>query len=417
MTTTDPNEISQLQNTLIESFQQISSIEQMGLCQRLGILSKAEQQQVYKMAKALIEDKQLPITMSDWHGLRDWIMMLRDRYQHQMELQCVHTFSNDMDRISHFEEVQRLSQLLEEYAQAHEDLSELLLALKKLRNEWKNRKRDVENIVLSILSSSSRNNNEYRLIKITKSNVISLGLGLGSIGKYYVLFEPFIVDEKRKEILNHVARDFSMVFQENATQNLARMADSYHRIFHQDDHANITEDIQKLSMKVYISRPRSILLPYPSGLPTPSTSQDGTFIERRKSIIIASEDEPMLFNMSKPYFEPAGWDWPHIIKQKKRGRTQSGSYYWCHSSQQDTLYQQNIWSTSLSRLADHFAKIGQEYYANMLNNARLMHSHRTHMFEFATHSLLKTYHALQLEQGCANLNRTLISLHQLQQDL
>ncbi|CAO3656315.1 unnamed protein product [Mucor hiemalis] len=428
-----------LQNSLIESFQQICSVEQMELCQKLGLLSKSEQQHAYKMAKALIEHRQTPVTMEDWTCLTEWVMMLRDRYTAQLESQCIRQHTNDVERINYLDEVQRLSSLLEDYGQAHDDLTDLLHALKKLRNDWKHRKRDVENIILSILSSSLLKNTDFRVVKITRSHLATLGLGLSSIGKSYIVYESSMSDESKKDILNGVARDFSMVFQENAAQNLARMAGSYHRIFHQEEeNVDVIDEIQKLSQKVYVKRPNSVILPYPSSLPTLNNNEDqkSTFLERRKSIIIledepttAAAESPLLFNMAKPLFEPAGWEWPHILKHK-RSRSKSGSnYYWCKISNTSDQGQRNkplpptvgggnhgVWSTSISRLSEHFAKVGQDYYSNMLNNARLMHSHRAQMFEFATHSLLKTYRALQLEQGCANLSRTLVFLYRLQQE-
>ncbi|CEP09574.1 hypothetical protein [Parasitella parasitica] len=454
------NDLTSIQNSLIESFGQICSVEQMELCQKLGMLSKSEQQQAYKMAKALIENRQMPVSMEDWNNLTEWVLMLRDRYAVHLESQCIRQHANDLERIEFLDQVQRLSSLLEEYGQAHDDLTDLLQALKKLRNDWKHRKRDVENIVLSILSSSSNPHPEYRIVKITRTHLATLGLGFSSIGKHYIVYESSMSDESKKDILNNVARDFGMVFQENAAQNLARMAGSYHRIFQKEEDVDVLDEIQKLAQQVYITRPRSVILPYPTSLPTSAAAgtttaadaatakRNSTFLERRKSVIILeSEDNsndslanengeqyqdntirsPMVFNMAKPIFEPAGWDWPHLLKYKRsrtRSGNRSGSYYWCTqilspntTGEKDAISApQGIWSTSISRLSDHFAKVGQDYYSNMLNNARLMHSHRAQMFEFATHSLMKTYRALQLEQGCANLSRTLVFLYRLQQE-
>lgn len=462
------NDLTSIQNSLIESFGQICSVEQMELCQKLGMLSKSEQQQAYKMAKALIEHRQVPVSMEDWNNLTEWVLMLRDRYAMHLESQCIRQHTNDLERIGYLDQVQRLSNLLEEYGQAHDDLTDLLQALKKLRNDWKHRKRDVENIVLSILSSSSNPHPDYRVVKITRSHLATLGLGFSSIGKYYIVYESSMSDESKKDILNNVAKDFGMVFQENAAQNLARMAGSYHRIFQQEEDIDVLDEIQKLTQQVYISRPKSVILPYPTSLPTSNhasaaagtttstntataaspNKRNSTFLERRKSVIILPDDDdsnndennnstseqqdssiksPMVFNMAKPVFEPAGWDWPHVLKYKRprtRSGSHSGSYYWCRqilapnttSEKESISSTQGVWSTSISRLSDHFAKVGQDYYSNMLNNARLMHSHRAQMFEFATHSLMKTYRALQLEQGCANLSRTLVFLYRLQQE-
>lgn len=418
------NNVQNIQSSLIELFGQICSVEQMELCQKLGLLSKSEQQQAYKMAKALIENKQIPVTREDWSSLTEWVLMLRDRYTSQLESQSIQQHASDLERIQHLEKVQQLSATLEEYGQAHEDLADLIQALRKLRNDWKHRKKDVENIVLSILSSSQLKNPNYRVIKITRSHLTSLGLGLSSINKYYIIYENSLSEEERKEILNQVAGDFSMVFQENAAQNLARMAGTYHRIFQeeQQDSPDVLEEIQKLSQKVYITRPKSILLPYPTSLPPQEEGRRrSTFVERRKSIILIEEDNshlqttPMLFNMAKPLFEPAGWDWPHILKLK-RCRNNTNNLSWCNNKQDKEGLYVGVWSTSISRLSDHFTKVGQDYYSNMLNNARLMHSHRSQMFEFATHTLMKLYRALQLEQGCANLSRTLVFLYRLQQD-
>ncbi|KAI9261216.1 hypothetical protein EDC94DRAFT_609519 [Helicostylum pulchrum] len=438
--------IRSIQNSLIESFQQVCSVEQMELCQRLGMLSKSEQQQAYKMAKALIENRQVPVTVEDWNTLTEWVLTLRDRYMMHLETQCIRQISCDQERIKYLDQVQRLSNLLEDYGQAHDDLTDLLQALKKLRNDWKHRKRDVENIVLSILSSSLLKNTEYRVVKVVRSNLATLGLGLSSIGKYYIVYEASMTDDLKKGVLNNVAKDFGMVFQENAAQNLARMAGSYHRIFHQEDEqVDVIEEIQNLTKQVYMNRPNSVMLPYPTSLPThtmmadsenddapgsatPLHKRESTFLERRKSIIILDDgDEPngdstLLFNMAKPVFEPAGWDWPHILKYKRpRSRSGNGSYYWCRQilthGEKDAMHDgTGVWSTSISKLSDHFAKVGQDYYSNMLNNAKLMHSHRAQMFEFATHSLLKTYRALQLEQGSANLSRTLAFLYRFQQE-
>ncbi|KAI9344156.1 hypothetical protein BD770DRAFT_430733 [Pilaira anomala] len=429
-----------------KSFQQVCSVEQMELCQKLDMLSKSEQQQAYKMAKALIENRQVPVTVEDWNTLTEWVLTLRDRYTMHLESQCIRQISSDNERITYLDEVQRLSSLLEDYGQAHDDLTDLLQALKKLRNDWKHRKRDVENIVLSILSSSLLKNTDFRVVKIARSHLNTLGLGLSSIGKYYIVYESSMTDELKKDVLNNVAKDFSMVFQENAAQNLARMAGSYHRVFHQEEEqVDVIEEIQKLAKQVYINRPNSVMLPYPTSLPThhlvmsdsenqtpgSTTKRESTFLERRKSIILLENeqepegDSPLLFNMAKPVFEPAGWDWPHILKYKRpRSRSGNGSYYWCRQilssstlNERDAIHDgTGVWSTSISRLSDHFAKVGQDYYSNMLNNARLMHSHRAQMFEFATHSLLKTYRALQLEQGCANLSRTLALLYRFQQE-
>ncbi|KAI7908025.1 uncharacterized protein BX663DRAFT_492749 [Cokeromyces recurvatus] len=461
------SELQNIQNSLIEAFGQICSVEQMEVCQKLGMLSKYEQQQAYKMARALIEHRQLPVTIEDWNHLTEWVLTLRDRYNMQLESQCIRQHASDLERISHLDQVQRISGLLEEYGQAHEDLTDLLQALKKLRNDWKHRKRDVENIVLSILASAQLKFPAYRVVKVTRSHLATLGLGFSSIGKYYIIYESCMSDESKKEVLNNIAKDFSMVFQENAAQNLARMAGSYHRIFQQEEDIDVLDEIQKLIQKVFIIRPKSVILPYPTSLPTAPSPSNGSssnnhiphlnrrnssFLERRKSIIILENNQeqeetntneendgdfkmPMVFNMAKPVFQPAGWDWPHILKHK-RPRTKSsgnsnGSYYWCkqflssssysntnNANERETTLDDHsgVWSTSISRLSEHFAKIGYDYYSNMLNNATLMHSHRAQMFEFATHSLMKTYRALQLEQGCANLSRTLVFLYKLQQE-
>ncbi|KAI8876408.1 hypothetical protein K501DRAFT_200474, partial [Backusella circina FSU 941] len=234
---TDHNDgdLSSVQNALIESFQQICSLEQMDLCQKTGLLSKSEQQQAYKMAKALIEHRQLPVSSQDWNHLTEWVLMLRDRYSHQLEQQCIRTHESDAQRIAHLDEIQKLSSMLEEYGQAHDDLTDLLQALKKLRNEWKHRKRDVENIVLSILASLPLGDT-CRVVKVGRSHLGSLGLGLSSLNKHYIVFEPGLTeDASRRDILNNVAKDFGLVFQENAAQNLARMAGSYHRIFQEEE--------------------------------------------------------------------------------------------------------------------------------------------------------------------------------------
>lgn len=436
---TDHNEgdLSSVQNALIESFQQICSLEQMDLCQKTGLLSKSEQQQAYKMAKALIEQRQLPVSSQDWNHLTEWVLMLRDRYSHQLEQQCIRTHETDAQRITHLDEIQKLSSMLEEYGQAHDDLTDLLQALKKLRNEWKHRKKDVENIVLSILASLPLGDT-CRVVKVGRSHLGSLGLGLSSLNKHYIVFEPGLTeDASRRDILNNVAKDFGLVFQENAAQNLARMAGSYHRIFQEESSSNVVDQVQTLLRQVYITRPNSVILPYPTSLPTspppvpplPSTStstpqqenvnrkkRESTFLERRKSIIIVEDNglDPTLFNMAKPVFEPAGWDWPRILKHKQPNHSIS---YWCQRIiPVEQEKEKGIWSTSISRLSEHFTKVGYEYYSNMLNNARLMHSHRAQMFEFATRSLLKCYTAIQLEQGCSNLNRTLVFLYRLQQE-
>ena len=52
-------------SSFLESFGQVCSAEQMELCQKLGILSKSEQQHAYRMAKALIEHQQTPVDMED----------------------------------------------------------------------------------------------------------------------------------------------------------------------------------------------------------------------------------------------------------------------------------------------------------------------------------------------------------------
>lgn len=431
------NELSDLQRSLIDSFQQVCSVEQMEICQQLGLLSKSEQQQAYKMAKSLIEHQQIPATSEDWNALTEWVIMLRERYTAQLESQSIRQINSDQERLGYLDKVQYLGGLLEEYGQAHDDLTDLLQALKKLRNDWKHRKRDVENIVLSILSSCTKNT-EYRVIKVNRTHLATLGLGLGSIGKYYIIYESSMTEESKKDILNNVAKDFGMVFQENAAQNLARMAGSYQRIFQQEEDVDVTGEIQRLTQQVHVSRPQSVILPYPTSLPTtaaateigPNTSaaikRESTFLERRKSVILLDGDDESstIFNMSKPLFEPAGWDWANILKYKRPRSKSSGSYYWCRQIlsnpplNEKQAFDDNtgVWSTSISRLSEHFAKVGQEYYSNMLNNARLMHSHRAQMFEFATHSLLKTYRALQLEQGCANLSRTLAFLYRLEQE-
>ncbi|KAG2196798.1 hypothetical protein INT47_002725 [Mucor saturninus] len=436
------HELSDLQRSIIDSFAQVCSVEQMEICQRLGLLSKSEQQQTYKMAKSLIEHGHMP---QDWNALTEWVIMLRERYTAQLELQNIRQITNDGERLSHLDKVQYLSGLLEEYGQAHDDLTDLLQALKKLRNDWKHRKRDVENIVLSILSSCSKNT-EYRVVKVNRTHLATLGLGLGSIGKYYIIYENSMTDESKKDILNNLAKDFSMVFGENAAQNLARMAGSYQRIFNREEHVDLTGEIQKLSQQIHTNRPHSVILPYPPSLPmsstvldieeghaessshSPTNKRESTFLERRKSVILLDndQDESTLFHMAKPLFEPAGWDWANILKYKRPRSRSSGSYYWCRqilsthpSGNNEKAREQQfdgVWSTSISRLSEHFAKVGQEYYSNMLNNARLMHSYRAQMFEFATHSLLKTYRALQLEQGCANLSRTLAFLYRLEQE-
>ncbi|CEG81959.1 hypothetical protein RMATCC62417_16095 [Rhizopus microsporus] len=196
-----------LHSSLIESFQVICSHEQIELCQKLGLLNKSEQHQAIRMAKAVIDHQQLPVHANDWHNLIDWVHTLRDRYKHQLDQQSIRTLSDDSERIQYFDQIASLSARLEMYGQAHDDLTDLLEALRGLRNDWKHRRRDVENIVLSILSAS----NEYRVIKVTRSHLTALGLGFSSIGKYYIVFESHVSDETRKALLNHVAHDFSQV--------------------------------------------------------------------------------------------------------------------------------------------------------------------------------------------------------------
>ncbi|KAI9254018.1 hypothetical protein BY458DRAFT_443013 [Sporodiniella umbellata] len=384
--------MNEIQMGLIECFNTMCSSEQIDLCGKLNLLNKSEQQQAFKMAKALTEHHQLPVHAEDWQSLKAWVEELRDRYAGQIEQQSIRVLQNESERAQRFDQMAGLSARLEGYGLAHDDLTDLLSALKGLRNDWKHRKRDVENIVLSILSAS----NQHRVVKITRAHLHSLGLGLASIGHHYILFEADLAEDDRKQRLQQIAHDFSQVFQENAAQNIARMAGSYHRVFDQPvAQETLMKDIQQLSHAVYAQRRpvSSTVLSYPTSLPDPTAAH--TFRDRRKSIVIVAKDhEPVLFNMAPPLFSPAGWDWPHILKYKKPN---------------------GLWSSSVTRLAQHFNQIGLDYYTNMLNNARLMHAHRTQMFEFATHSLIKIYRALQLEQGFSNLIYALRLIQQLQE--
>ncbi|KAI8884592.1 hypothetical protein K501DRAFT_247507 [Backusella circina FSU 941] len=396
LTHSDVSDSSDTRKSLTDLFQQIFSADQMDVCQKHGLLSKKEQQEAQKMAKTLVHQHQLPATSQEWKNLTEWVIMLRDRYSDRLEKQSIRTYKSDRERIDRLDKIQKLSEHLEVYGQSHDDLTDLLPALKKLRNDWKNRTKDVESIIKSILSSMTLE--KARVVTIGRAQLIQLGLGLKSLGKSYLVFEAGATQEaERQEVIHRIARDFSSVFEENASQNLARMAGSYRRVF-QPEADNVIDEIQQLSQDIYIGRPKSPPIEQPQSA-LKQEGKDPVPVERRQSTanICNSDIENGLtfpFNVTKPVFEPTSRDWPHVLKYKDEG----------------------IWSTSISRLSKHFTKIGHVYYSSMLNNAKLIHVHQTQLFDFASKSLIRCYAAIQLEQGCSNLGRALVYLYRLEQD-
>lgn len=436
--------------SLTELFQHIFSTDQLDACQKHGLLSKKELQEAHKMAKRLIRQQQLPTTSKEWKKLTEWVIMLRDRYSDKLEKQSIRTYKSDRERIERLDQIQKLSEHLEVYGQAQEDLTDLLPALKKLRNDWKNRSKDVESIIKSILSTITPDC--ARVVTINRALLIKLGLGIKSLGKSYLVFEEGATQEsERQEMINKIARDFSIVFEENASQNLTRMASSYRKVFQQDTD-NVINEIQQLAQEMYIGGADSFPIPSApvlEGVRATTTTEvdtntespivpqhqsgpeqeetDPVPVETQQSAASTSDSDnegadPFPFNVAKPVFEPASRDWPYILKYKLPAHTVS---YWCYrmpfQHKQNIVHNNNnrvegIWTTSISRLSKHFTKTGYAYYSTMLNNAKLMHVHQTELFDFASKSLIKCYAAIQLEQGCSNLGRALVYLYRLEQD-
>lgn len=368
-----------MMETFTKLLKDICSNEQMELCQKLGILSKSEQLELFQLENTFLDNKDC------YTHIITWIQTLKDRYTTQLKSQSITEMhrNSDLDRIQYLDQVHYLSSLLEQFGEAHQEMSELLQSLRKLRLDWRHKRKDIENIILSILSSSP----QYRVVKMTKSNLSMLGLGLSSIGKHYIVFEDSSKSD-RKDIINQLAQDFSFIFQQNAQQNLSHMADTFPHVF-QDQETDILQELNTLSQKLYSS----------SFTTTTTTTSNNKSSART------------LLTMSKPNFSPSESDWSHILKYKRptiSSRGRSGN--WCARPHR----QDGLWCTSISSLADQFTQVAESYYANMLNNARTVFTENNHTYESATDSLLKIYRAIQLEKGCANLSKSLILLYKLQ---
>ncbi|KAI8379083.1 uncharacterized protein BYT42DRAFT_567390 [Radiomyces spectabilis] len=408
-------------SAFMQSIQFLTSPGQLNL----GIVTPADQCHLQRIAEALA-DHHVPSSQDNhaWNSLASYIMQLRDKYQIQMDLMRIRPMESDQKRAMLLEEIQRQSQQLDQYGQAHQELTELLGALQKLSKEWKRAR--IETIITSLVSSTPLQG--CRVVKVTRQHLTSLGLGLGSLNKLYLVFEESTATELEcHKLINDIARDFGDVFEENVAQNLARMAGNYQHVFNVDE-GRIHQDMQHLANRIFSARPQSILWERsPRGL-----EAGGTGTGRRASgervhgggggaggggrCSIGSQtpgaSDTSIFSMAQPVFEPAVWDWPVLLKRKMpRYRP-----LWWWRKKQNEATEKGIWTVSLVRLANHFTHVGQNYYANMLNNARLMHGHQARVFELAMHSLTRCYKALQIEQGHAYLIQSLVYLYQIQQD-
>ncbi|KAI7863996.1 hypothetical protein BDF14DRAFT_1839177 [Spinellus fusiger] len=445
------NPVHAIQIALAQSFQLMCSKEQLDMCQSYGILTKSEQQEMKSCAKTW---RTTPISLHPWNETIACLITLRDKYQARLDALHVRPLASDYDRTELLEYVQVLSQQLDQCGQTHEELEKLCQALRHLENDWKRSKIDIENIVHSILSSVPLQASECRVVKATRSNIHFLGLGYGSLGKHYLVFESSKTSlDQCKDIIMKITHDFGYIFQENAAQNLASMQGNYHHIFaeNQDmqEHQQVMQNIQSLIQRLFTP---------PSSFSFSSASSSSSFSSihshQQTSTLVSSFTDPLtlakhsspsfsslpslspshspfssssaspLFVMACPIFEPASWDWPRLLKNKQPARHTS----WARSFFRHTFARSShstvntkaplssfgLWTCSISRLSDHLAKVGQEYYINLLNNARLMHSHQTQLFETASRHLIQCHQALQIEHAHANIVWTLAQMDHLQ---
>ncbi|KAL0086276.1 hypothetical protein J3Q64DRAFT_1739120 [Phycomyces blakesleeanus] len=522
LNTRDQVYIQSLEASLQDSFRLMCSKEQVALARSMRILTKSERKEMKRCAKiwkptpiSSTPDNTSPNDRNneEWNATIECLMTLRDRYQSQLDLMRVRSLESDAHRSDMLTCVQDLSRRLGDSGQTHEELESLSGALEQLRRQWKKSKPEIESIIHSILSATPLAASGCRVVRATRSNIGLLGLGYRSINKHYLVFESGRTPlEDCKEILLKISSDFGQVFEENAAQNLASMEGNYQHIFmdHQDtgdEQQQVMQDIQRLADSIFTqSAPTLIIGHQPGSQPKPNkkptlehehnpthisqsgndngtiigdgtiigngnfdggggggsgntNSQSQVLVQSQSQSQVESEDNSPLFTMSRPVFEPAGWDWPTLLKHKQpntrktgwvrpffqrtfsirsksttasttcttvtatstgsttaTGITNVSSNINSNSNININIKTTGLWTCSISRLADHFAKVGHDYYTNMLNNTNLMHSHQSQLFESSTRLLMKCYQALQIEHAHANIISTSVQVYQLKQE-
>ncbi|KAF7729165.1 hypothetical protein EC973_004933 [Apophysomyces ossiformis] len=379
--------LDSLRHTLEEYFGVICSKDQLDLC----IVGKPEARRLLHIFKRW-KTQHRHVSSSD-SQLIECVFSVRERYQTYMETHHIQPRQSDLERAALLEQLESLSQRLDAYGRAHEELETLMVGLKRLRKGWE--RQTIENIVSSILCSSTFDG--CRVVKVTRDQRSLLGFGLKSLNKPYLVFETGESEEHCKAVIGEIALAFGTVFEENAAQNLAHVRDTYRHIFQpiadNTVGSHVLQDIQRLSCYVFAQPPTINLV---------SSADDFS--------------SAPIFGMAPPVFEPAGWDWPSLLKYKQPLGKSKWLCSFFRKKRKRRWNEQGHWSLSIHRLSDHFTKIGQDYYTNMLNNARLMHSRQTQIFEHATHLLMDCYKALQIEYGHANAMQAMRQLYRIQQE-
>ncbi|KAG0164941.1 hypothetical protein DFQ28_009579 [Apophysomyces sp. BC1034] len=355
-----------------------SSAEQMDVCNLYGILTPTEQRQLQHPPKERLR-------------LINCILQARDKYLSRLQTLRIRRQGDVLGL--RLRELHVLSEQLDQVAHSHARRFDTLQSLRKLRNQWKHNGTDIERILISILSTTTHRQG-FRLIKADPSHLTTLGLGLRSIGRRYLVFESSV---EPQPILSEIANDFCQVFEQNAAQNMARMEE---HVVGQIDRS--LDDIQTFARMIFET------------CPSPSTVDSRR--QPAAATAAASTTETMRrMAAPEPTFEPASWDWPYLVKAKYPAR-----HVWAllkrRLSRSREEPDNRLYVSSLARLSKHLRGCGYTYYANVLSNTQLMYTHQSHVLVQATELLVKCHHALQIEYGHSNLEGILIHMDRLQED-
>ncbi|KAG0163572.1 hypothetical protein DFQ28_007902 [Apophysomyces sp. BC1034] len=381
-----------LRQAVEEPFEVICSKDQLDLC----IVRKSEARQLLTAYREWKRKQQTGHGMVGHdEQLIECVFSVRERYQIFMESHHIRPRQSDLERAALLDQLESLSQRLDAYGRAHEEMEILMVGLKRLRRGWE--RKTIETIVTSILASSSLD--RCRVLQVTRAQRARLGLGLRSVNTPYLVFEASEGEDQCKAVVGQIALDFGRVFDENAAQNLARVRDCYRHLFQPAGDPtpigpHVVQDIHRLGHYVFTQPPSA-------------------------SLLAASADElasAPIFDMARPAFAPAGWDWPYLLKYKRPQNASEWLQNLFRRKKKRRWNEHGHWSLSIHRLSDHFTKIGHDYYTNMLNNARLMHARQAHIFEHATHLLMDCYRALQIEHGHSNAMQAMRQLYRIQQE-
>ncbi|KAF7725010.1 hypothetical protein EC973_000503 [Apophysomyces ossiformis] len=418
------------------------------LRQALNVASSDEQADVCKVYNILTaaERRQLRHPPKERQKLIQCIMQARDKYLAYIQTLRIRGQGDILG--FRLRELHHLSEQLDQITHQHALRYDTLECLRQLRNEWKHNGSDIERILVSIISSTMTRQ-DFRLIQADPSHLTTLGLGLRSLHKRYLVFEP---TAEPQTVLLEIIEDFGQVFASNAAQNLARIEEqlpgqmqrslaeieTFYRCLYDvhdpDEHHNgeernleanagqapvgpdprqrpVTEEATTATMNMTATRttmPTIPMMPATAGAAAAETSP------WTSSGVTPPGVGGGGGGVQPPTFEPASCDWPNLIKLKYPAR-----HVWALLKRR--LFRRNnadstLRVSSLTRLSHHLQRCGYNYYTNLLEHAQLMYTRESHALVQATESLVKCHHALQIEIGHTNLQRALVHLDQLQED-